>query len=195
MPAGFFGSIGNGPSLGVHFQLFGKWGEAIKTLQRLSPSIKQASIAAQSMVAKEIARRVKEHLRQQDLPWRPLSQKYKSQKSAKGWDKRILIGTGTYYHAIEVFTKGSQHLAFVGVRRGIYGKTLDGKKSRLQVAEIAAIHEFSYSAKRRRPLWNPTIREMGGTKGIKELYLQHLYKQLKRRGIPLRKLQGLPRWR
>lgn len=195
MAKGFFGSIGDAPSLGVHFKLYGKWEETIRTINRLNPAIKAASIAAQISVCKEISKRVKNHIRNNDLPWNPLSEKYLRQKADRGWDSRILIASGTYYHSIEVFTKGSQHLVYVGVRRGVYGKTLSGKKNNLEVAKIAAIHEFSYNPKRRRPVWNPTIREMGNIPGIKNLYIQHLYKQLKRRGIPISKVNNILSWR
>lgn len=193
MAQGFFGSIGSSPSLGINFKPFGRWDQTMRVIHNLKPAIKAASLAAQMSVCREISRRVKGHLKNQDLSWRPLSPRYLAQKEKKGYDERILLASGSYYHAIEVFTKGNQKIAFVGVKRGVYGKTLKGKKSRMQIADIAAIHEFSYNAKRRRPLWNPTIRELGGAKGIKKLYEHYFYNQLKRRGIPLTKVKKI-RW-
>lgn len=172
-------------SLNLQFKTFGRWEETIKTLQRLKPAIKQASLAAQIRVCKEIARRVKGHLRNQDLNWRALSTSYKSKKAKYGWDKRILLATHTYYDNIEVFTKGNQHLVYVGVKRGVYGKKPNGKRNSLEVAKVAIIHEFSQNPRRRRPLWNPTIREMGGVKGVKSLYNLYLYQELKKRKVPI----------
>lgn len=192
---GFFGSIGDNPSLGVQFKPFGRWEETIYTTKRLKANIKAASLSAQMSVCREIARRVKAHLRDQDLPWRELSRRYVKQKEKYGRDPRILISHGIYYHAIEVFQKGNQKLAFVGVRRGIYGKTVKGKRGRLQVADYAAIAEFSYNPKFRRPVWNPTIRDMGNSPGLKALYSKFFYNALKRRGVPIAKINSLmPKW-
>lgn len=181
------------PGIGLQFKTYGRWDETIKTIQRLGPTIKQASVAAQMLVCREIARRVKAHLRNQDLNWRPLSPEYRAAKAAYGWDRRILLATHTYYDNIEVFKKGNQHLVYVGVRKGIYGRTPSGKRNRLELAKIAVIHEFSSNSKRRRPLWNPTIREMGGVTGLKELYTKHLHKELRKRRIPISAI-GKIRW-
>jgi len=190
MPKNFFGN----PGLTLQLKPIGKWAEAIRTFQRLDPAIKRASLAAQIAVCEEIAKQVKGHLRKQDLGWRALSPSYLAAKQAKGWDGRILLATHTYYDNITTFVKGTQHIAFVGVKRGIYGKKLDGKKNKLEVAVIATIHEFSNNAKRRRPLWNPTIRKMGSSKGIKALYLKFLTRELKKQRIPLDVINQL-RWR
>lgn len=191
MPRNFFDE----PKVRLQFKPFGKWDESIKLIQKLKPSIKKASQEAQIRVCREIIKNVKAHLRNQDLPWRKLGENYVKSKKQHGWDTRILMATHAYYNSIEIITKGSQHLVFVGVRRGIYTTRRDGKRNPLEVAQIAVIHEFSANAKRRRPLWNPTIRQMGGGKGLKILYEQHFYKQLKRRGIPITKLAPYMKWR
>jgi hypothetical protein len=47
---------------------------------------------------------------------------------------------------------------------------MNGKRSRLDIATIATIHEFSRGKRiPRRPLWNPTIKEMGSSKGIQKI--------------------------
>lgn len=189
MPPGFFN---NKAGLGIHFKPMGKWEESIRHFQGLKRNLKVASQNAQIRLCKEIAKRVKEHIRYQDLPWRHLTQEYADRKDEDGWDDRILMASQTYYDAIQVITKGSQHMIYVGVPRGIYGPKIGGNgRNKLEVAQIAAIHEYSMNAKRRRPLWNPTIREMGNTKGIKAKYMDYLYKELRRRGVPIDKIPGL----
>lgn len=178
--------------LGIHFKPIGQWEQTVRTMQKMRYTIKAASLNAQIRLCKEIAKRVKGHLRNQDLPWRHLTPNYLRKKTAKGWDERMLIGSQTYYDSIKVITKGNQHLAYVGVPKGIYGPKLSGKgRNKLEVAQIAAIHEFSQNAKRRRPLWNPTIREMGGAKGIKQIYTDFLFKELRRKGFPVNKINSI----
>lgn len=171
----------------IEFKLLGQWDQTIRTIQKLSPSIKMASMIAQIKICKQICKKVKDHLRKQDLNWEPLSEEYAKRKDDAGLDGGILMRYGNYYNNIEVWQKGQQHFAFVGVRKGIYTRDLRGRRSRIDVATIAAIHEFSTGRKiPRRPLWNPTIAEMGGSLGLKKLYVKHLVGSLRVRGIPVK---------
>lgn len=172
----------------IKVQLFGQWEEAIRVLNKLGPTIKRSSIDAQMAVMKDIKGRIKAHLRNQDIPEmtsKPYSSKYREAKSEKSRDPRFLMSTGTYYRSIEVWKSGNFNFAFVGVRNGIKTKTIKGGNSRLDVARIAYMNEMGGKKLPRRPLWNPTIKEMGGANGIKDLFVQHLYLKLKRRKIPI----------
>lgn len=170
----------------LKLELFGRWDETIKILQKLSPEIKAASIKAQMKVGNQIALKVKAHLRNQDLGWKPLSPDYADSKSKKGLGTKTLYSYGAYYDAIEVWVSGNRHLINIGVRAGMYTKDLRGKKSKLEIAKIAAVHEFSNGKKiPRRPLWNPTIAEIGGVKGIKKMYINSLVYHLSQAGIPV----------
>lgn len=171
-------------------QLFGQWEETIKMIGRLEPAIKASSIKAQLKVCNAIRTKVRAHLRNQDLEWQPLGERYAKRKATKGLDSRTLIATGGYYHAIEVWQVGSQHIVYVGVRKGVYTSTGGArpKRSKLQIAQIAAIHEFATGKKiPRRPLWNPTIAELGGSKGIQKMYINSLTWWLQKEGIKLNK--------
>lgn len=171
----------------AQFKLFGDWEKTIKLLQTLDPKIKKASIAAQMHVCRQIAKRVKAHLVNQDLPWKPLNPKYRERKVSRGLDGRTLISWAEYYYAIKVWTSGNRHLANVGVKNNVFTRSVEGKKSRLSIAQIAMIHEFSSGRKiPKRPLWNPTLREMGGAKGIKSMYSESLVKQLRKLGVPVK---------
>lgn len=176
----------------IEFKLFGQWDETIRILNKLSPTVKECSLIAQMKICQDICKRVKNHLKNQDLNWEPLSEKYREAKTNAGLGGETLIAYGQYYNNIEAWQKGNQHLAFVGVKKGIYTRRLSGKRSRLDVATIAAIHEFSNGIKLpRRPLWNPTIREMGGAPGIKKAYVKHLVGSLRVRGIPVKQFQNI----
>ncbi len=162
----------------ARFKPLGKWDEAVRLLGRLNPEIKAAALRAQELIATDILNHVRWHLISQDLPWRPLKKKYKTAKRQRGLDTRMLISHGTYYESIEVWKRANGWQYFVGVKKGKFGKTLDGKKSKIDISTVAIIQEFG---RNRRPLWNPTIMEMGGTRGIKELYLNKFEAQLRRR--------------
>jgi hypothetical protein len=172
----------------IKVQFFGQWEEAIRTLNRLGPNIKEASIAAQMGVMNDIKNRVKGHLRNQDIPEmtsKPYNDQYAKAKKELGRDPRFLMSSGTYYRSIQVWKVGTFNFAFVGVRNGIKTKSLTGNASRLDVARIAYMHEMGGKHLPRRPLWNPTIREMGGANGIKDLFVQHLYLKLRRKKVPI----------
>lgn len=159
------------------------WAEANRVVGSLGKQIKAASIEAQKKLCKEILNRVIGHLIKQDLGWRKLTPKYKSRKSMKGWDTRILLASHAYFSNIEMWHRKNGWNVYVGVKPGIYGKTLEGKKSKLDIATIATIHEFSTNRKRRRPLWNPTIREMGSSRGFKQKYIKYLHTELRKSGL------------
>jgi hypothetical protein len=168
----------------------GNWDYVMRTLGRLGPVVKESSIKAQMKVAKEICRRVKAHIRNQDLEWQPLKTEYLDEKEASGANSRILWAYGNYYRAIEVWKmRGS---VYVGVRKGKYTRTLNGKRSKIEIARIAAIHEFA-SGKTipRRPLWNPTIKEMGGSRGLKQMYVNSLLYHLRMAGIPIKPFRNV----
>lgn len=180
-------ALGQGFIPRVEFKLFGQWDETIRILNKLSPRIKECSLIAQMKICKEICKRVKGHIKNQDLSWQPLSVNYAKRKSDHGLDGGILNAYGNYYNNVEAWQKSNQHFAFVGVKKGKYTRGINGKRSKLDIATIAAVHEFS-SGRRipRRPLWNPTIAEMGGAPGLKKLYVKHLVGSLRVRGIPVK---------
>lgn len=159
------------------------WDTVLRKLARLEPEIKQCSLRAQKSLANDILKKVLSHLIKQDLKWRKLSKKYKERKRTNDLDERILLATHSYFSSITVWTRKNGWQAFVGVPKGVYGKTPEGKKSSLDISTIATIHEFSKNPKRRRPLWNPTIREMGNTTGLKNRYTKLLLKELRSSGL------------
>lgn len=170
----------------INIKLFGNWDKTIRTIQRLDPTIKKCSIKAQLKVATEIQKKVKAHIRNQDLGWKPLSDEYLQDKLAKGLSGGILMAYKAYYENITVWHSGNQHFVYVGVKKNIYTRNLSGGKSKLPIDKIAFIHEFA-SGKRykRRPLWNPTIAEMGGARGLRKMYINSLKWHLRKNGVPV----------
>lgn len=167
----------------VTYEPFGDWAGAVRVFSRLSPEIKVACVRAQEKLAMAILKKVKAHLLKQDLPWRHLTAKYLKKKTKAGWDSRILLATHSYYNNIEFWKRSNGWNVFIGVKKGVYGITLEGKKSAIDIATIAYIQEFSENRKRRRPLWNPVIREMGNTPGLKAEYIKKLKVELRKSGL------------
>lgn len=172
----------------IKFELFGQWDKTLSVMKNLGRDVKESSIKAQMKVGKEIIKRIKGHIRNQDLGWRPLSNKYMQKKQAAGLSGGTLIGYKTYYDNLKVWQSGNRRYVNIGVKRGIYTKETNGKSSKLEVAMIAAVHEFS-SGKRipKRPLWNPTIAEIGGAQGIKRMFTNSLIWHLRAKGIDVSK--------
>lgn len=174
------------------FKLFGQWEETISVLNKLGPSIKQGSIKAQMKICQDIAKRVKKHIKLQDLDWQPLSEEYAKRKDEAGLSGNILEAYENYYNNIDVWTVGTQGYVFVGVKKGIYTRGLSGRRSKYDIATIAAIHELSQGRKiPRRPLWNPTIAELGGAPGLKAAFVGHLVGILRVKGIPVKSFMNL----
>lgn len=183
--------IGNHGMPVIQIKPWGNWDKTVRVMGSLGRNIKASSIQAQLKVCKEIQTRVKRHLRNQDLGWKRLGRAYLGAKMEAGLDRRILMSWGKYYSSIDVWRKPFGEIVFVGVKKGVYTKNISGRRSKLDVATIAAMHEFS-SGKRfpRRQLWNPTIAEMGGTKGLKKMYVNSLYYWLRIKGVPISKVSS-----
>lgn len=165
----------------IKFKPFGDWEGVSRALNNLSPKIKAAVVEAQHKVAIKILKKVQGHLIKQDLGWKPLNKKYKAHKATNDVDTRTLLARWTYFKNIKTWHRKNGWDVFIGVKSGVYGRRPNGKKNKLDVATIAAIHEFSQ--KHRRPLWKPTIQELGNKQGIKKLYIDELEKSLRRKGL------------
>jgi len=182
-------------SLGVpnmQVKLFGDWEKAVVAIQKMGPAVKEAGLKSQMRIANMIVTRVKAHIKNQDLHWKPLSHSYAEKKEREGLNEWTMFAYGNYYRAIKAWTVGSQNMVLIGVRRGLQTQSLSGRKSKMEIANIAVVHEFS-SGRRipKRPLWNPTIAELGGAKGLKALFVKHLVSHLRVRGIPVKQYSTL----
>lgn len=170
----------------MKMELFGQWDESIRLFQKLGPAVKVASLLAQMKVCNQVAKVVKSHLRNQDLGWTALSEQYADKKEQAGLSGDTLMAYKVYYENIEAWTEGTRSFAFAGVRRGIYTQELNGQRSKMDIATIAAVHEFSTGSKiPRRPLWNPSIEELGNSRGLKQMYINSLVWYLRKAKIPV----------
>lgn len=168
----------------IKFELFGDWDKVTRVLHSLGPKVKIASKAAQHKVGTVIVKKVRGHIMNQDLGWQELDPEYAGRKAKAGRSSKVLISYGAYFNNIKVWYSGQMLL--IGVKKGILTRQLNGKPSKIDVATIAGLHEFS-SGRRfaRRPLWNPSIMEIGGAKGIKKMFMHSLVWYLRKLQVPV----------
>lgn len=101
-------------------------------------------------IAKDLSKEAKDIIRSQRYAWKPLKEKYRDKKVAKGLDERILMATKEYVN------KGIGHFEkdgyiFVGPKSGTH------KPSGLSYNALSRIHEFGTWSIPARPLWRPLL--------------------------------------
>lgn len=133
----------------------GDWRKAKRVLNGLPISLKAAATEGQKVAAEKLVKIVVGHIKKQDLGWAPLSE------SGARNDDRIMIDSGTYLRSIQAWKSSTAYMA--GVPKGIYNPRGN------RVADYAVYNEFGYGPGPARPLWGPSIREMGGSKGIQRI--------------------------
>lgn len=167
----------------IRISTIGDWRREMRKMRMLAPDIHRAALRGQERAAKKLVKIVKDHLTNQDLQWTSLS---KSTLRKKGGDTRMLLSSETYFNNIKAFRKG--YVYYAGVKRGVT------EPNGIETARVAAIHEFRSLAVKgspRRPLWTPSIAEMGGAKGIRNIVVKAIARKLALRGWTLTKFLGL----
>jgi hypothetical protein len=144
------------PSPEVTIGTFGDWAGVTAELNRLPATLKSSALYGQRKAAEKLLKIVKGHIDNQDLNWAPLIRPDLSN------DPRILVDNETYRNNIKTWQVGGQR--FVGVKRDVIN-------TRGQfVWMVAALHEFkSYNGGPFRGLWTPSVEEMGGAAGVRDI--------------------------
>lgn len=141
-------------SLNIEIKKIGNWAGAELQYKNLDRTIKMSLMATERLIANKIKAKVRGHMRNQDLPWREAS------RSKKG--PKLMIETGTYYNSIKV---RQLNLAItVGVDKDVIHP-----RTHQPIWRIARWQENGTKGKHRipkRPLWEPSIKEVGGSVGI-----------------------------
>jgi hypothetical protein len=138
----------------ITFTTFGDWAGAVIGLNALPSMIRSSGSYGQRKAAEKLVKIVKGHLNNQDLGWVKLNSKTES------GDPRILVDTELYYRSIKAWKQGQNYYA------GVPSTARYPKGNR--VSHVATIHEFGYGVPE-RPLWRPSIEEMGGAEGIRRI--------------------------
>lgn len=165
------------------FQQFGDWEKFNNLSKSIAPDLRRSAMKGQGKAVRRIATIVKNHLRNQDLGWKPLSTSYRYHKKEN--KDMILVHTWKYYEAIKIEKVGNIYA--VGVRKNIYYTGSDGK--RVQVYVAAIMNEQGYSdlfgrgiTLPKRPLWKPSMKEFNAEGGIAEIIITQLRVDLYKRG-------------
>lgn len=167
----------------IRISVIGNWQGEMRKMRMLAPDIYSSALWGQEKAARKLVKIVKGHLINQDLKdWTQLSEKTLKRKT----DWRILIDSETYLNNIKAFRKG--YVYYAGVKRGVT------QPNGIETARVAAIHEFRSLATKgapRRPLWAPSIEEMGGAKGIRNIVIKAIAAKLAMRGWRLKRFIGI----
>lgn len=133
--------------------MFGRWDLISDGFSGLDARVKSSAVWGQRKGAELIVKVAKAHINNQDLGWVPRS------STTESGDGRILVDTEAYYGAIKAWKEGSTYHA------GVPTSATNGKGTPIYIYAIA--HEYGLGRVPARPLWRPTLKEVGGKKGVK----------------------------
>ena len=159
----------------------GDWNGAIRFCSSMGYEVRKKAEKAQWDICKKLKQIVIAHLLAQDLNWEPLSRKTRQNKKEN--KNLILIDTEIYLDNIKVWKESGA--ARVGVKKGVLYKRGDNT---ISLERVAILNEFGTSRVPARPLWNPSIEELGGEEGIRDFVASAIYRRLKwlSRGTPIK---------
>ena len=154
---------------------FGNWAGARNMTSTLDKSIKRSIRAAEEKIAKKLIKIVKGHIMNQDLPWEKLTARTVANKKGNSLiylDKRI------YINSISFWQEG--YSVNIGIKKGIIHPH---SKKKVEVWKIASWMEYGTSKMKERPIWGPSVREMGGRgKGMNSIVKETVERRLAKEG-------------
>lgn len=166
----------------THFRMFGDWDRAKKLLNKLPKELQDISISTQRSITESFVRKIKAHLKSQDIPgWTPLNPKYADKKMGTYGHEDILMASLDYYQSIKAWRQDKVYYA--GVPTGLH---YDNGK---EIARVARIHEdwSMMPGKPHRPLWSYTFEtDLGGLKGLQKTTRDIIKKKLIAKGYPIK---------
>lgn len=152
----------------------GSWDSTIRAIGSLGPKVKDAAKKSQRRLANEMKNAIINHIYAQDLKWAPLRPSTSKRKNNKN-RYMIYMDTETYINSITIIAKGDT--VSVGIKKG---QPYKGKKDRsITVDQVAMWMEFGTARAEARPLWQPTIEEFGGAKGLRDKIAFDIYEKIK----------------
>lgn len=146
--------------------VFGDWRRVQMALNNLPRIVMSSATWGQREVAEKLVKIVKGHINNQDLGW---SARVDTTNSN---DPRILVDYGDYYGAIKAYS--DKGIYYAGVKRDAFNR--EGTR----IADYAVVHEYGWGSIPKRPLWAPSFKEMGGSRGIKEIITRAIQTKIKK---------------
>lgn len=153
----------------------GDWSGVIGFFNGMGIEVKKKTIQAQYDICKEIKRRLIGHILSQDLGWAPLAPR--TQRKKKNHKTDAYIDTELYMKSIKVWKDGNK--AYVGIKKGVVYKRKGGNVTLDRVARWMEYGTTGRSQQPARPLWAPTIDEVGGAEGIRDFVVDAIFRRLK----------------
>ncbi len=151
------------------FKKIGNWTGLDKLMNNLSDDIRQANKQSLRRTGLHIERLAVMHLKNQDLEWQSLTEKYLKRKAKKGLSNKILIATSDYMQSITSFA--TENEVFAGVRKNVSNSEGD------DLVSIAAVHEFGNDNMPERPLWRPVHKETIEWLRKTKMFSEEVYKE------------------
>lgn len=140
----------------ISFTTIGDWAGVQRQFQELPQKLKASSMWGQRKAAEKLVKILKGHIDNQDLGWTPLAFPERS------GDPRVLVDYQTYRNNIKTWQKGGER--YIGVKKDVVSK--NGNRT----WQIAAVHEYkSYNGGPYRALWGPSVKELGGAMGVRDI--------------------------
>ena len=158
----------------ITIKRFGNWAQARRATSTLDKSIKRAIRSAEEKIARRLIKIVKGHILSQDLPWVPLSP---TTKNRKGHDN-VYLDSRFYINSIKFWQKN--YVIHIGIPRGVMDA--DGE---VELWKVATWMEKGLPNRGMppRPLWGPSIKELGGgPQGMANLVKESINRKLRREG-------------
>ncbi len=155
--------------------MFGRWDLISQGFSGLDARIQSSAVWGQRKAAELIVKTAKAHINNQDLGWVPRS------ATTHSGDNRILVDTESYYGAIKAWKQGSTYHA------GVPTSAVNTIGTPIYVYAIA--HEYGLGRVPARPLWRPTLKELGGKKGLQMIVKAAIAKkilELKNKGFDVK---------
>lgn len=153
----------------------GDWSGVIAFFNGMGIEVKKKTVQAQYDICKEIKSRIIGHILSQDLGWAPLAER--TQRKKKNHKTDAYIDTELYMKSIRVWKDGDK--AYVGIKKGVVYKRKSGNVTLDRVARWMEYGTTGRSAQPARPLWAPTIEEVGGAEGIRDFVVDAIFRRLK----------------
>lgn len=152
----------------------GDWKTIAKMVRNLRKDFKEARKKSLKAVGDKTLSELRGHIERQDLPWKPLSEKYLRQKAAKSQPLDTLYATGQLRDSITIIHKEGK--VFIGIPKG--ARTKDGGDD---LTIIAAVHEFGSDGRgiEARPLFQPTFADVQKWNKAKNSPAKHIMKKWK----------------
>jgi hypothetical protein len=147
----------------IEFISYGYWNRSSLMLDALPVMIQSSAIWGMRKAAEQLVKIVRGHIDRQDLGWPPIV--------GESGDPRILVDTELYRNSIQSFKKGNTYYA--GVPENLTYPTTG-----VLVSDVAMMHEEGYGNLPRRPLWRPSIQELGGEYGYAAIVAGAIWEKL-----------------